>query len=751
MRQNLATTFAGMMDRLKQVLKTFQPTRDNHQALVVSSPDEQPVLVRDSQQVDWRLPLVAVSISATALVATVREIGWLQGWELQVYDHMVRVFAPRSPDPRIVVVTIGESEYPQKTDANILKAVNILQANQARVIGLNLYLPESNKLSQAIANQKNLLVTCFHHRQNDSQQAQISPPPGFDVKKHDIGFSDLIPDQASSPILRRAVLFKPANPQSKCGTGYSFAALAAIMHLEPEKVNWQQMEETAWHLGQQIIPALTENAGGYKRFDSGGFQTLISYRHPRYAFAQISLQQLLNNQFSRSQIADKLVLIGVTATSIERGFYTPFTGDDSHEYNRMPPVFIHAQIISHLLDIGFGQRQPIWYWSEPGELLWILLWSTVGAVVALRIRSGWILMISGSAIAILLTGICYAVFSQGGWIPLIPPLLGLGFSGLGVTLYQAYQNQVRTRIIILQVEKQQQAIAQLNALLQDTSRLAVPPSNDNIRQTGDLLLGGRYQITRVLASGGFGCTYLAKDNQRPGTPTCVVKQLMPARRDPKFLEVARRLFAAEAEILQVLGKHNHIPNLLAYLEENQEFYLVQEYIPGRTLEQELHSPHPEAFVINLVGEILEILKFVHSHRVIHRDIKPGNIIRCKHDNRLVLIDFGAVKTIQPLPPGQTELATVAIGTRGYAPPEQLAGHPRLSSDIYAVGMIGIQALTGLPPQDIEIDPDTGNLKWSHLVQVSPEFAQILEKMTSYHFGDRYLSANDALADLRRLV
>lgn len=92
------------------------------------------------------------------------------------------------------------------------------------------------------------------------------------------------------------------------------------------------------------------------------------------------------------------------------------------------------------------------------------------------------------------------------------------------------------------------------------------------------LLGGRYQVLEILANGGFGQTYISLDIHRPGTPECVVKHLQPASVNSGYLQNARRLFQTEAEILEQLGNHDQIPRLLAYFEENQEFYLVQELI-----------------------------------------------------------------------------------------------------------------------------------------------------------------------------
>src|SRR4028119_711999 len=191
------------------------------------------------------------------------------------------------------------------------------------------------------------------------------------------------------------------------------------------------------------------------------------------------------------------------------------------------------------------------------------------------------------------------------------------------------------------------------------------------------LLDRRYQVTQVLGAGGFGRTYLAQDTRRPGNPTCVVKQLKPVSSEPGFLETARRLFTSEAETLEQLGNHDQITRLLAYFEEDQEFYLVQEFIEGHTLTQELQPSQrwEESRVIVLLGEVLSILEFVHHHGVIHRDIKPDNIIRRNSDGKLVLVDFGAVKQIR------TQLAsahgqvsnTIAVGPPGHMASDQGRG------------------------------------------------------------------------------
>lgn len=268
------------------------------------------------------------------------------------------------------------------------------------------------------------------------------------------------------------------------------------------------------------------------------------------------------------------------------------------------------------------------------------------------------------------------------------------------------------------------------------------------------LLDHRYQVIRVLAMGGFGQTYIAQDTRRPGNPLCVVKHLKPGT-DPRVFDTAKRLFNSEAETLEKLGNHDQIPRLLAYFDENQEFYLVQEYIEGHTLAEELipGKRWSESEVIQLLQEVLEILEFVHRQGVIHRDIKPDNIIRRASDNKLVLVDFGAVKQLrtQLVTAGGQASATVVIGTPGYMPTEQGQGKPRPNSDIYSLGIIAIQALTGLSPTELQEDPETGEIIWRHSVTVNYRLAAVLTKMVRYHFKDRYLNATEALQACKEAI
>ena len=268
-------------------------------------------------------------------------------------------------------------------------------------------------------------------------------------------------------------------------------------------------------------------------------------------------------------------------------------------------------------------------------------------------------------------------------------------------------------------------------------------------------LDGRYQVVQVLGAGGFSQTYLAKDIHKPSNPTCVVKHFKPASSDPSFLRTAQRLFQTEAEILEKLGYNNQIPQLLAYFEEEQNFYMIQEYIDGQTLGAKMQPGYcwSESQVIQLLQEVLDILVFIHTRGVIHRDIKPDNLIQRKQDNKLVLIDFGSIKQIrtQTVTPQGHPSATIPIGTQGYMAAEQGQGNPRPSSDLYALGIISVQALTGLTPTQFQLDPDTDEICWQQQAKVSSELASLISKLVSYHFKDRYQSAIEALEALQPLT
>ena len=277
----------------------------------------------------------------------------------------------------------------------------------------------------------------------------------------------------------------------------------------------------------------------------------------------------------------------------------------------------------------------------------------------------------------------------------------------------------------------------------------------------NMMLENRYRIIRELGDGGFGKTYIAEDTHMPSLRRSVFKQLKPINKDSEIYQLIQDRFLREAAILEHLGGgSNQIPILYAYFESNGEFYLVQEYVEGKTLSETLRSLGrlSSDAVKDILVKILPVLDYVHNRGIVHRDIKPDNIIIRDADNLPVLIDFGAVKeTMQTIVSEADTLkssivtgkASIVIGTPGFMSSEQLSGRPVFSSDLYALGMTAIYLLTGKMPQELNSDPRTGEVIWKeHAPDVNPELAGVLDKAIQSHLRDRFSSANEMLDALQ---
>ncbi|UBF28189.1 protein kinase [Kovacikia minuta CCNUW1] len=266
-------------------------------------------------------------------------------------------------------------------------------------------------------------------------------------------------------------------------------------------------------------------------------------------------------------------------------------------------------------------------------------------------------------------------------------------------------------------------------------------------------LDRRYRIIDLLGEGGFSHTYIAEDTRRPKNPEyprCVVKHLRKSSSNPDFLSNARRLFRIEAETLERLGEHNQIPRLLAYFEEWGEFYLVQEYIQGHPLSVEWKPGRcwSDSQVYAFLCEMLEILSFVHQQGVIHRDVKPDNIIRRHQDNKLCLVDFGTVKQAVSASLDSSQ-HTITTGTPGYIPIEQWRGNPQFNSDIYALGVVAVQLLTGVDPESFQGNPE--RILRQHRPQTQVNLAAVIDNMVRTDWHDRYASAQEVLQSLYPLA
>ncbi|MFO0542892.1 MAG: dual OB domain-containing protein [Pseudanabaena sp.] len=267
-----------------------------------------------------------------------------------------------------------------------------------------------------------------------------------------------------------------------------------------------------------------------------------------------------------------------------------------------------------------------------------------------------------------------------------------------------------------------------------------------------LQIQDRYRALKIIGQGGFGKTFLAQDESKPSQPRCVIKQFAFETINPNAsqgtLDVAVRLFEQEAKRLDDLGKHPQIPELLSFTIHEGKQYLIQEFIDGETLEQELRrvGAFSEQQVQDVLVEVLQILEFVHSKSVIHRDISPDNIIRRRSDKKLVLVDFGAAKHATATLLAKTG---TGIGKPSYGAPEQMLGKSVFQSDLFGLGVTCLHLLTNVEPFTL-YDVLENEYQWRQFLNgktVSDNFEKLLDRLTAYRVKERPTSATEILQEL----
>lgn len=265
------------------------------------------------------------------------------------------------------------------------------------------------------------------------------------------------------------------------------------------------------------------------------------------------------------------------------------------------------------------------------------------------------------------------------------------------------------------------------------------------------IVGERYKIKKLLNRDTFEYNYLAEDlKNKQGDNLVYIKQLQS-----RYLVEKR--FNNEIHTLKLLNENSHIPKLLNSFCENEQLFLIQEFIEGISLQDIItNKVMKEKEAITLLHHLLNILLFIHNHNIIHRNITPFNILRKKENKEIILLNFSCVKEIinQSLNfdnPESQNFYTQVIGTAAYMPPEQYNGTPKFNSDIYALGKTIIYALTGKQPLELEKFKKEFDYNWDKFTVVSPQLVAILNKMIESDYKKRYQSVEEVLTDLKPLL
>jgi adenylate cyclase len=439
--------------------------------------------------------VLLTSIIVTGAVVGVRQLGILEGLELGAYDQMMRSRPDQGQDNRLLVVGISATdiqtrkEYPI-TDGTLAKLLEKIQQYQPRAIGLDILrdvpIGESNgriALQQFLQKSNNAIAVC---KLSSANEPGIAPAPGVPIER--VGFADLPLDPGG--ILRRSLLLSvpfaskvPLPSKHLCNipdTENQVSSLGfqlALLYLEQEaKPIMPELDPATKQvkLGSTLLKRLDEKAGGYNQADVGNYQMMLNYRSANNAVKQVSVTEVLNGKLDPALFKDRIILVGYTDPIVKDYFYTPYSAG-AKDRQEMLGVVIHAQNVSQILSAVLDQRSLIWYWSERTEILWIWGWSLLGAILAWRSHRLWLFGISIVVAVGALSGSCYLLFINAGWVPLVPPALAMVTTAVIVVLLEkGYANAVVQNVkkVILKIDIDQQKKQQDLAEITETEAFA---------------------------------------------------------------------------------------------------------------------------------------------------------------------------------------------------------------------------------------------------------------------------------------
>lgn len=383
------------------------------------------------------------SVLVTGLITGVRSLGFLQQGELSAFDSMIRMRPDEGADKRLLVVTVTEADIQAQqqrqksslSDSTLQQLLQKLSLYKPRVIGLDIYrdFPVDSQyadLATRLRTDNNFIAIC-QASGSKQQTVGISPPP--EVPPNRIGFSDVVFD--SDLVIRRHLLSITPEPESNCKSRYSLNFQLARQYLAQQGIQFNITDDGYLQLAKVVFKPIDVPTGGYQQFNAGGHQILLNYRSSRQVAKQVSVAQVLNNQFNPDWVKDKIVLIGVDSQSAKDYFLTPYSMATT-PHQEIPGVVLHAHMVSQILSAVLDKRPLLWVLPTWGEILWICATSLIAGILAVYSRSLLKLAILISAELLILYGCCFILLLHGGWMPFLPSALGLVITGISVNKYE---------------------------------------------------------------------------------------------------------------------------------------------------------------------------------------------------------------------------------------------------------------------------------------------------------------------------
>ena len=388
---------------------------------------------------------LAIGAVSSACILGVRSLGWLQPWELQAYDHLMCTRPEEAPDNRLLLVTITEEDVraqgPDRgaaslSDRALDELLQKLETAQPRAIGLDIYrdFPVQagyDALARRLATSDRIYAICNYgsHRGNHGSYGVLPPP---EVPTERLGLNNVLLDAPDGSIRRHILAVSEPAP---CQSYYALSWVLAQHYLAASNTPSTITVDGYLKLGDTVFKPIDNKAGGYHGLDTSGHQILLNYRASPQVAQMLSLGEVLSGRFDPTLLKDRIVLIGTVAPSFNDAHWqTPLSRSDSI-YTLMTGVEVQAHKLSQILSAVEDNRPLIWWWSEANEMLWVSGWSAIVALFMWRLCSPLSRVLASGAALFILYGVCWLLFQQGGWIPLVPAGLSGLLTGGNVMLY----------------------------------------------------------------------------------------------------------------------------------------------------------------------------------------------------------------------------------------------------------------------------------------------------------------------------